>query len=54
MLLFNSDVPLFLVHCPEVYDRPSIYTSGIDEHLRFLVLQRAALDGRGSLPVRFV
>src|SRR5687767_4365104 len=41
----NSDVPLFLVHCPEVYDRPSIYTSGIDEHLRFLVLQRAALDG---------
>lgn len=41
----NSDVPLFLVHCPEVYDRPSIYTSGVDEHLRFLVLQRAALDG---------
>jgi len=41
----NSDVPLYLVHCPEVYDRPSIYTSGVDEHLRFLVLQRAALDG---------
>ena len=41
----NSDVPLYLVHCPEVYDRPSIYTSGVDEHLRFLVLQRAALEG---------
>jgi len=41
----NSAVPLYLVHCPEVYDRPSIYTSGVDEHLRFLVLQRAALDG---------
>lgn len=41
----NSSVPLYLVHCPEVYDRPSLYTSGIDEHLRFLVLQRAALDG---------
>lgn len=41
----NSDVPLYLVHCPEVYDRPSIYTSGIDEHLRFMVLQRAALEG---------
>jgi len=41
----NSPVPLYLVHCPEVYDRPSIYTSGVDEHLRFLVLQRAALDG---------
>lgn len=40
----NSTVPLYLVHCPEVYDRPSIYTSGPDEHLRFLVLQRATLD----------
>nr|WP_298718895.1 glycogen synthase [uncultured Steroidobacter sp.] len=40
----DSSVPLYLVHCPEVYDRPSIYTSGIDEHLRFLVLQRATLD----------
>lgn len=41
----NSSVPLYLVHCPEVYDRPSLYTSGLDEHLRFLMLQRAALDG---------
>lgn len=41
----NSDVPLYLVHCPEVYDRASIYTSAVDEHLRFLVLQRAALEG---------
>jgi starch synthase len=41
----DSDVPLFFVHCPEAYDRPSIYTSGPDEHLRFLILQRAALDG---------
>jgi starch synthase len=40
----NSTVPLYLVHCPEVYDRPSIYTSGVDEYLRFLVLQRATLD----------
>jgi len=40
----NSTVPLYLVHCPEVYDRPSIYTSGVDEHLRFLVLQRATLE----------
>ena len=30
---------------PQVYDRPTIYTIGPDEHLRFLVLQRAALDG---------
>lgn len=40
----DSNVPLYFVHCPEVYDRPSIYTQGVDEHLRFLVLQRAALD----------
>jgi len=41
----GSAVPLYLVHCPAVYDRPTIYTIGPDEHLRFLVLQRAALDG---------
>lgn len=40
----GSTVPLYLVHCPEVYDRASIYTAGVDEHLRFLVLQRAALE----------
>ena len=41
----GSSVPLYLVHCAAVYDRPTIYTIGHDEHLRFLVLQRAALDG---------
>ena len=41
----GSTVPLYLVHCPAVFDRPTIYTIGPDEHLRFLVLQRAALDG---------
>lgn len=41
----DSQVPLFLVHCPAAYDRPSIYTSGADEHLRFLILQRAAIEG---------
>jgi starch synthase len=40
----GSDVPLYLVHCPEAFDRASIYTQGSDEHLRFLVLQRAALE----------
>jgi starch synthase len=41
----GSNVPLYLVHCPAVFDRATIYTIGPDEHLRFLVLQRAALDG---------
>jgi starch synthase len=41
----DSNVPLYLVHCPEAFDRPALYTSGPDEHLRFLILQRAALEG---------
>ena len=40
----GSPVPVFLVHCPATYDRPAIYTTNPDEHLRFLVLQRAALE----------
>src|SRR5688572_8477209 len=41
----NSSLPLYLVHCPQVFDRSSLCTSGVDERLRFLVLQRAALEG---------
>jgi starch synthase len=40
----DSQVPIFLVHCPAAFDRPTLYTTGPDEHLRFLVLQRAALE----------
>ncbi len=40
----ESNVPLYFVHCPEVFDRATIYTQAIDEHLRFLVLQRAVLE----------
>ena len=40
----GSDVPLYLIHCPAAYDRPSLYTTGVDEHLRFLVLQRAIIE----------
>lgn len=41
----GSPVPLYLVHCPAAYDRPTLYTSDADEHLRFLILQHAALQG---------
>jgi starch synthase len=34
----------YFVHCPALYHRPSIYTNDADEHLRFLVLVRAALE----------
>jgi starch synthase len=40
----DGEAPVHLVHCPALYHRPSIYTSDPDEHLRFLVLTRAALE----------
>ena len=36
--------PVYLVYCPALYHRASIYTNDPDEHLRFLVLSRAALE----------
>jgi starch synthase len=41
----GSDAELLLVDCPALYDRPSIYTQDPDEHRRFLLLSRAALEG---------
>jgi starch synthase len=35
--------PLFLIDCPALYARASLYTGDPDEHLRFLALTRAAL-----------
>ncbi len=39
----RSNVPVYLVRCPRLYDRPSIYTADGDEHARFALLQWAAL-----------
>lgn len=39
----GSDVPVYLVRCPRLYDRPNIYTGDGDEHLRFAQLNWAAL-----------
>ena len=39
-----GDAPVHLVHCPELFHRPALYTGDADEHLRFLVLTRAALE----------
>jgi starch synthase len=35
---------VYLVHCPVLYRRGAIYTNDPDEHLRFLVLTRAAIE----------
>jgi len=39
-----GEPPFYFVHCPLLYHRASIYTNDPDEHLRFLVLARAALE----------
>ncbi|HET7504251.1 MAG TPA: glycogen/starch synthase [Kofleriaceae bacterium] len=44
-----GEAPVHLVHCPALYHRASIYTSDADEHLRFLVLTRAALEACGRM-----
>src|SRR5688572_3281555 len=40
----GSHVMIYLVHCPALYGRPGIYSSAADEHLRFLLLTRAAIE----------
>jgi starch synthase len=44
-----GDAPVHLVHCPALYHRGSIYTGDPDEHLRFLVLTRAAFEACGRM-----
>lgn len=40
----GSSLQIYFVDCPELYARSSIYTYEPDEHRRFLMLQRAALE----------
>lgn len=40
----ESRTPIYLIDCPEVFHRARLYTTDHDEHLRFLVLQRAVLE----------
>jgi starch synthase len=40
----GSSLVLYLVHCPALYDRPGIYGGSADEHRRFLLLTRAAIE----------
>ncbi len=40
----GSGVQIYLLRCPDLYDRPGIYTSGADEHLRFVLRSRAAIE----------
>ena len=40
----GTTLDVWLIDCPALYDRPGIYTQDADEHLRFLLLTRAALE----------
>ncbi len=43
-LLPDSTLPVYLIDCPALFARSSLYTYAADEHRRFLLLQRAALE----------
>src|SRR5688572_19204881 len=40
----GNTATLFLIDCPVLYSRATLYTGDVDEHLRFLALTRAALE----------
>jgi len=40
----GADAAVHLIDCPTLFDRPQIYSDGPDEHLRYLMLTRAALE----------
>jgi starch synthase len=40
----NSDLHVLLIHCPALFERGALYTNSWDEHLRFLLLQRAVFE----------
>ncbi len=40
----NSDMPMYFIDCPVLYGRAGIYSREADEHLRFLLLTRAAIE----------
>lgn len=40
----HSGATIYLIDCPVLYDRPVIYTTDVDEHLRYLLLTRAAFE----------
>ena len=40
----DSDIPVYFIDCPALFDRGSLYTGDPDEHRRFLLFTRAALE----------
>ncbi|HEY8507640.1 MAG TPA: glycogen synthase [Steroidobacteraceae bacterium] len=42
--LLGTSAPVFLIDCPVLYSRGTLYTTHPDEHLRFIVLTRAVFE----------
>ena len=40
----GSAIAMYLIDCPELFDRPSVYTRDPDEHRRFLLFTRAVIE----------
>jgi starch synthase len=40
----GADIPVYFVDCPALFDRPALYTTDPDEHRRFILFTRAALE----------
>ena len=43
-VLPESGLTIYLLRCPALYDRDDVYTSDDDEHIRFILLSRAAIE----------
>jgi starch synthase len=49
----DTQIPVYLIDCPDLFDRPAIYTTDPDEHRRFLLFTRAVVESclrRGFAP----
>ncbi len=40
----GSELDVYFIDCPPLFERPGIYTQDADEHLRFLLLSRATIE----------
>jgi starch synthase len=40
----GTEVAVYFIDCPEMFDRPNLYTTDPDEHRRFLLFTRAVLE----------
>jgi starch synthase len=43
-LLPGSDASVYFISCPELFNRNSIYTNDLDEHIRFALFSRATIE----------